>query len=139
MVVAAMSANPIVMVTGVGPVVIVPIVSASGTSGTGDALLRSRRAGSQAVVWDGRQAGPIWPPAESDPNGGLAMTVRGILPILPLAVDRLMRLGSSRESRTGRDWRSRGSPWSVGAPPVPVHAHAHALDPVDGCGDNRRA
>ncbi len=45
------------------------------------------------------------------------MTVRGILPILPLALDRLMRLGSSHQSRTGRDWRSRGSPWSVGAPP----------------------
>jgi hypothetical protein len=65
------------------------------------------------------------------------MTVRGILPILPLALDRLMRLGSSHQSRTGRDWRSRGSAWSVGAPTVPVHAHA--LDPVDGRGNNRRA
>lgn len=61
------------------------------------------------------------------------MTVRGILRILPLAVDRLMRLGSSHQSRTGRDWRSRGSPWPV--PPI----HAHALDPVDGRGNNRRA
>jgi hypothetical protein len=98
---------------------------------------RSRCAGTQAVVWDDRQAGPIWPPAESDPNarpnGGLAMTVHGILRILPLAVNRLMRLGSSHQSRTGPDWRSRGSPWPV--PPI----HAHALDPVDGRGNNRRA
>jgi hypothetical protein len=137
MVVAAMSANPIVMVTGVGAVVIVPIVVGVWYFRDWRRPLHSRRASSQAVVWDDRQAGPIRPPAESDPNarpnGGLAMTVHGILLILPLAMDRLMRLGSSHQSRTGRDWRSRGSPWPV--PPI----HAHAPDPVDGCGDNRRA
>jgi len=68
MVVAAMSANPIVMVTGVGAVVIVPVVVGVWYFRDWRRPLRSRRAGSQAVVWAGRQAGLIWPPAESDPK-----------------------------------------------------------------------
>jgi hypothetical protein len=68
MVVAAMSANPIVMVTGVGAVVIVPVVVGVWYFRDWRRPRRSRRASSQAVVWDGRQAGPIWPPLKATRN-----------------------------------------------------------------------